>query len=77
MAADFGSAAEFGFNTAQGTIRGLSYLGHRTSFHITLASGMTVKVNQANSGRFAEEKLLVGDGVHLWWWGEDIVVLTQ
>ena len=77
VAADFGSAAEFGFNTAQGTIRGLSYLGHRTSFHITLASGMTVKVNQANSGRFAEEKLLVGDGVHLWWWGEDIVVLTQ
>jgi putrescine transport system ATP-binding protein len=75
--ADFGSPAEFGFNTTQGTIRGLSYLGHRTSFHITLASGMTVKVNQANSGRFAEEKLSIGDSVHLWWWGEDIVVLTQ
>ena len=77
VVADFGSAAEFGHNTAVGTIRGLSYLGHRTSYHITLASGMTVKVNQANSGRFAEEKLSLGDTVHLWWWGEDIVVLTQ
>jgi putrescine transport system ATP-binding protein len=74
---DFGSPAEFGFNTVQGTIHGLSYLGSQTSFHITLSAGMKVKVTQANSGRFAEEKLNVGDSVHLWWWGEDLVVLTQ
>ena len=77
VVADFGSESEFGFNTTQGVIRGLSYLGHRTSFHVNLPTGMTVKVNLANSGRFAEEKLGIGDAVHLWWWGEDIVVLTQ
>ncbi len=77
VAEDFGSSAEFGFNTAQGVIHGLSYLGSQTSFHITLSAGMKVKVTQANSGRFAEEKLSVGDSVHLWWWGEDLVVLTQ
>ena len=74
---DFGSPAEFGFNTAQGVIRGLSYLGSQTIFHVTLAHGLQVKVTQANSGRFAEEKLSVADKVHVWWWGEDVVVLTQ
>ena len=74
---DFGSQAEFGYNTAQGVIRGLSYLGSQTIFHVTLAHGLQVKVTQANSGRFAEEKLSVADNVHLWWWGEDLVVLTR
>ena len=74
---DFGSQAEFGFNTAQGVIRGLSYLGSQTIFHVTLAHGLQVKVTQANSGRFVEEKLSVADNVHLWWWGEDLVVLTR
>jgi putrescine transport system ATP-binding protein len=77
VAEDFGSAAELGLNCVQGVIRSLSYLGHRTSFHVALATGMSVKVNQTNSGRFAQEKLGIGDAVHLWWWGEDIVVLTQ
>jgi putrescine transport system ATP-binding protein len=74
---DFGSPAEFGFNTTLGVIRGLSYLGSQTIFHVTLPSGLQVKVTQANSGRFVEEKLSVGDNVHLWWWGEDLVVLTR
>ncbi len=74
---DFGSPAEFGFNTTQGAIRGLSYLGSQTIFHVTLSTGLQVKVTQANSGRFVEEKLSVGDNVHLWWWGEDLVVLTR
>ena len=77
VAADFGSALEVGYNTAQGVIRGLSYLGSQTIFHVTLSFGLQVKVTQANSGRFAEEKLGVADNVHLWWWGEDLVVLTR
>lgn len=74
---DFGGPAEFGYNTAQGVIRGLSYLGSQTIFHVTLSSGLQVKVTQANSGRFVEEKLSVADTVHVWWWGEDLVVLTR
>ena len=74
---DFGGPAEFGYNTAQGVIRGLSYLGSQTIFHVTLSSGLQVKVTQANSGRFVEEKLNVADTVHIWWWGEDLVVLTR
>ena len=74
---DFGSEKEFGHNTASGTIKSRSYLGDQTSFQIALPTGISVKVTQANHGRFAEEKLRVGDSVHIWWWGEDLVVLTQ
>ena len=74
---DFGSEKEFGHNTASGTIKSRSYLGDQTSFQIALSTGINVKVTQANHGRFAEEKLRVGDSVHIWWWGEDLVVLTQ
>ena len=74
---DFGSEKEFGHNTVAGTIKSRSYLGDQTSFQIALPTGLSVKVTQANHGRFAEEKLRVGDSVHIWWWGEDLVVLTQ
>ena len=74
---DFGSEKEFGHNTVSGTIKSRSYLGDQTSFQIALSTGLNVKVTQANHGRFAEEKLRVGDSVHIWWWGEDLVVLTQ
>ena len=74
---DFGSEKEMGHNTVSGTIKSRSYLGDQTSFQITLSTGMSVKVTQSNHGRFAEEKLRVGDTVHIWWWGEDLVVLTQ
>ena len=74
---DFGSEKEFGHNTVAGTIKSRSYLGDQTSFQIALPTGINVKVTQANHGRFAEEKLRVGDSVHIWWWGEDLVVLTQ
>ena len=74
---DFGSEKEFGHNTVTGTIKSRSYLGDQTSFQIALPTGLSVKVTQSNHGRFAEEKLYVGDTVHIWWWGEDLVVLTQ
>ena len=74
---DFGSEKEMGHNTVSGTIKSRSYLGDQTSFQIALSTGISVKVTQSNHGRFAEEKLRVGDTVHIWWWGEDLVVLTQ
>ena len=74
---DIGNPREFGYNSVAGTIKSRSYLGDQTCYQVGLASGMAVKVTQSNSGRFAEEKLRVGDAVHIWWWGEDLVVLTQ
>ena len=74
---DFGSEKEWGHNTMSGTIKSRSYLGDQTSFQIALSTGLSVKVTQSNHGRFAEEKLRAGDSVHLWWWGEDLVVLTR
>ena len=74
---DFGSEKEMGHNTVSGTIKSRSYLGDQTSFQVALSTGISVKVTQSNHGRFAEEKLRVGDTVHIWWWGEDLVVLTQ
>ena len=74
---DFDHPREFGYNTVAGTIKSRSYLGDQTSYQVAVVSGIAVKVTQANNGRFAEEKLRVGDAVHIWWWGEDLVVLTQ
>ena len=76
-AADYDNAAEVGFNCARGTIRGLAYLGSSTTYHVALASGMVVKITKANDARHDEVRLAQGDTVHVWWWGSDVVVLTQ
>ncbi|WP_342130254.1 ABC transporter ATP-binding protein [Hydrogenophaga sp. OTU3427] len=76
-AADYDNAAELGFNCARGTIRGLAYLGSSTTYHVALASGMVVKITKANDARHDEVRLAQGDTVHVWWWGSDVVVLTQ
>lgn len=76
-AADYDNAAEVGFNCARGTIRGLAYLGSSTTYHVALASGMVVKITKANDARHDEVRLAQGDAVHVWWWGSDVVVLTQ
>ena len=76
-AADYDNAAEVGFNCARGTIRGLAYLGSSTTYHVALESGMVVKITKANDARHDEVRLAQGDAVHVWWWGSDVVVLTQ
>ena len=58
-------------------IRGLAYLGSSTTYHVALASGMVVKITKANDARHDEVRLAQGDTVHVWWWGSDVVVLTQ
>lgn len=75
--ADYDNAAEVGFNCARGTIRGLAYLGSSTTYHVALDSGMVVKITKANDARHDEVRLAQGDAVHVWWWGSDVVVLTQ
>ena len=76
-AGDYDNPAELGFNFARGTIHDLAYLGSQTIYHVVLAAGMVVKVTRANDARHDETRLAVGTSVYVWWWGSDLVVLTQ
>ncbi len=76
-AGDYDNPAELGFNCARGNIRDLAYLGSQTSYHVVLESGMVVKVTKANDARHDASRLGIGDAVHVWWWGSDLVVLTR
>ncbi len=74
---DYDNPAEVGFNCARGAIRDLAYLGSQTIYHVVLESGAVVKVTKANDARHDESRLVAGSAVHVWWWGSDLVVLTQ
>lgn len=74
---DYDNPLELGYNCARGEIKGLAYLGSQTIYHVALPSGMTVKVTKANDARHDENRLSMGDSVYVWWWGSDVVVLTQ
>ena len=71
------SAAEVGFNSVQGVIENLAYLGSLTTYHVKLDSGAVVKVTHTNAARHTVTQLQTGDRVHVWWCGSDVVVLTQ
>lgn len=70
------SAAEVGFNVAQGVIDDLAYLGALTTYHVKLATGLIVKVTHTNAARHVASQLTWGDQVYVWWCGSDVVVLT-
>jgi putrescine transport system ATP-binding protein len=74
---DYDNPVEVGFNCARGTIRDLAYLGSQTIYHVVLESGSVVKVTKANDARHDESRLAIGSLVYVWWWGSDLVVLTQ
>jgi putrescine transport system ATP-binding protein len=74
---DYQSAAEVGFNTAQGVVQDIAYLGSLTIYHVKLDTGAMVKVTRTNAVRHTASPLTWGDRVYVWWWGSDIVVLTQ
>jgi putrescine transport system ATP-binding protein len=74
---DYQSAAEVGFNTAQGVVQDIAYLGSLTIYHVKLETGAMVKVTRTNAVRHTASPLTWGDRVYVWWWGSDIVVLTQ
>jgi putrescine transport system ATP-binding protein len=71
------SPEQIGFNMAQGVIKDLAYLGSLTTYHVTLDSGMLVKVTHTNAARHDATALTWGDRVYVWWCGSDVVVLTS
>jgi putrescine transport system ATP-binding protein len=58
-------------------VREMSYFGSFTVFHLTLPSGASLKVSQANVDRHPEDRLTWGDEAWASWdpWAQ--VVLTQ
>ena len=74
---DYDNPAELGFNSSHGSIRDLAYLGSQTIYHVVLESGMAIKVTKSNDARHDAIRLPVGGRVYVWWWGSDVVVLTQ
>ena len=77
VAQDYDNPAEVGFNCAKGSIHDLAYLGSQTIYHVALATGAMLKVTKSNDARHDEVNLSAGDTVYVWWWGSDLVVLTQ
>jgi putrescine transport system ATP-binding protein len=75
--ADRETSAEAGHNAVCGVIQGVAYLGSQTTYHVALPSGLVIKVTKANDARHDESRLRSGDTAHVWWWGSDVVVLTQ
>ena len=70
-------AEQTGFNQVQGTIKDIAYLGSLTTYHVLLDSGMPIKVTHTNAARYGASSLTWGERVHVWWYGSDVVVLTQ
>ena len=68
---------EDGFNSAQGTVKELSYFGSFTVYHLELASGARLKVAQANVQRHRDDEFTWGDAVWAHWSRSAHVVLTQ
>ncbi|MDT7834686.1 ABC transporter ATP-binding protein [Aquabacterium sp. OR-4] len=66
-----------GFNTAQGTIKEMSYFGSFTVYHVELASGTRLKVSMTNTQRHKDDELTWGDAVWAHWSRSAHVVLTQ
>jgi putrescine transport system ATP-binding protein len=64
-------------NAVQGRIREMSYFGSFTVFHLTLPSGASLKVSQANTDRHPEDRLTWNDEAWATWDGWSQVVLTQ
>ncbi|OYO31069.1 ABC transporter ATP-binding protein [Janthinobacterium sp. PC23-8] len=71
------SAAEHGYNCAQGVIVAMAYFGNETSYHVRLDSGAVVKVSRTNAARHDAACLEREQRVWVWWDGADIVVLTS
>ncbi len=70
-------ASDDGFNSAQGTIKELSYFGSFTVYHLELGSGARLKVSLANVRRHRDDEFTWGDVVWAHWSRSAHVVLTQ
>ena len=65
------------FNAVQGTVKEMSYFGSYTVYHLQLASGVLLKVSQANTQRHRDDALTWGDTAWAHWSRSAHVVLTQ
>jgi len=69
--------ADVRVNAVKGRIREMSYFGSFTVFHLTLPTGASLKVSQANTDRHPEDRLTWNDEAWATWDGWAQVVLTQ
>ena len=65
------------FNSVQGKIKEIAYLGSFTVFHLLLASGAVLKASVPNIARHRDEEMTWGDDVWAHWSRSAHVVLTQ
>lgn len=65
------------FNSAQGTIKEMSYFGSFTVYQLELPSGARLKVSQVNTQRHRDDAYTWGDAVWAHWSRSSQVVLTQ
>jgi ABC-type Fe3+/spermidine/putrescine transport system ATPase subunit len=70
-----GRDAPEGHNVANGTIKGMSYLGDCTLYEVMLDSGRMIRVSRANLSRFDQEDFTWDDKVSLSWHPSSPVVL--
>jgi putrescine transport system ATP-binding protein len=66
-----------GLNRVQGTVKDLSYFGSFTVYHLTLASGLVLKISASNTERHRADELTWGDTAWASWSPEAHVVLTS
>ena len=66
-----------GLNRVQGTVKDLSYFGSFTVYHLTLASGMVIKISASNTERHRADELTWGDTAWASWSPQAHVVLTS
>ena len=64
-----------GHNVANGTIKGMSYLGDCTLYEVQLDSGRMIRVSRANLSRFDQEDFTWDDKVSMHWHPSSPVVL--
>ena len=63
-------------NCAHGVVEESAYMGGLSIYHVTLDSGLRVRVTQPNLTRAAAERLTWEDEVYLGWHASSGVVLT-
>jgi putrescine transport system ATP-binding protein len=68
---------EGGLNRVKGTVKDLSYFGSFTVYHLTLASGMVIKISASNTERHRADSLTWGDVAWASWSPDAHVVLTS
>ena len=64
-----------GHNLANGTIKGMSYLGDCTQYEVELESGRMVRVSRSNLSRFDQDEFTWDEQVSISWHPSSAVIL--